>query len=406
MEAYIRSTDPHHFPLTPIEVRKHAALEATSVNADTGWVSSGGMTNVIFLPLELCRYVKRLARAIGTCDKEAIFEYLVRTLNVPTGVAIAIGKISLILSVLAQGSVIFSLGIASIPLGALFILLELAVEIYRLCRTMVFRYRLDLKATLNNLDQLTRFRDAPDLNDRLQDLRAYVHQHKAELIKFGAIELLEAIDRTLNPDEADSTDQRSVIDVLDIIQRQLVGDRLQYIESTYFMISAGDHEKYFQYMLEMCPSDECTYDEQVKFYHDLVIKETKERKEKLAQKIGNTYTATLLKEEHLIVCMLFDKESTVQETAIDRGTVHLKRIYEQSNKTLIVHFVGLLALALGAISLGLTTVACPFLVPVILFLVGFALELWRYYANDIFIESDGYEINFSKILPECMQSKA
>lgn len=89
----------------------------------------------------------------------------------------------------------------------------------------------------------------------------------------------------------------------------------------------------------------------------------------------------------------------------ENGRELIKRFDTQLDKTVLVHFVGIVAISLAIISLALTFVFASPLIPITIGLIGAAIEFSRYLAPSAFLNQKGYHISFTACLPKCLQPR-
>ena len=129
--------------------------EEPPIKHDLGNVNTGGMSNIIHLPIALYTYVKNIFEGVKNQDIGSIFEFSLLTLNIPTGMLLASNSIFYMIAYITHTTAIFAPGILSIPFFALFSIIETVVEIYRLLRVIDFSRKLNLSDRIKLIKKLS-----------------------------------------------------------------------------------------------------------------------------------------------------------------------------------------------------------------------------------------------------------
>lgn len=80
-------------------------------------------------------------------------------------------------------------------------------------------------------------------------------------------------------------------------------------------------------------------------------------------------------------------------------------IDKQINKTVIIHTIAMLAILLATISLTLSSLAFPPLIPITIGIVGATIEFGNFVAVRCWLDQKGYKWHSAAVLPQCLQKK-
>jgi hypothetical protein len=96
---------------------------------------------------------------------------------------------------------------------------------------------------------------------------------------------------------------------------------------------------------------------------------------------------------------LKDQNPFARNLALGKAKKLLKNVAAQSGKEILVHIVGMAAVAVTLIGLILSCLGCPFFIPFIFLLGGATLSLVRYFLHEGLMNTKGWEFSMKNCVP-------
>lgn len=324
-----------------------------TVAADNACVNSPGMASPLSLIPVFADATRDFFKAVKSGNKELIVEHLISAFNMPIGIASGIEQLISILFLLIAGISYTALKIQAYVLGLVFLAVELALEVSRLIRIISFNSKNHIgiaHTLLKALNSANNIREFTTQN--FYDLEKFIP--RGELSKFKG-----------------KADQ---------LQQMILDKTLSRIYNHYFELSPDEVQE-----LSIISDREAL--------KDLATLKFQMKLDSLSRKVR----PWIVKELYSYIVPF--KESRFEPISIEHGTFLIDIMHEQSKKTILVHIVGLIALAIAVISIVLSFILCPPALPIVLTVIGLTLEFGRYFAPTAFLDEPTWRWNLTSCLP-------
>lgn len=374
-------------------VYSNSTHKVESITPYEGYTTSNlpGISNVLFSPYEFYVGMKHLIQGKQKNDHEGLLDNTIRLLGMPFSIVGSIGAIltydtfitklppALIPALIKYlpGSLIFELILCSIEMG---------VELVNLKRTSHLRDKMHLGI----LKEIRKGINAPTPEEQFQHLKKVFKMIKAapKLMKF-----FEGYDE-LNADE--------LSDVFQHMHKMTFMAGINKLQRKYLHISP----KKIQGVVEKVnKSFQGTAQEKMDKIKSELNDTLKGQKTKLARRIGSWLVKEIDMKIDRIYSGLHSLDPVVKEAAMVEAEGIIKDIDAQTKKKMIIHIIGIIALAITMVAIVAFLVGCPYVAVAILFGVGMAFGIARYVAYKGYFEQRGWNFSALNLLPEFLQKE-
>lgn len=345
----------------PLNSDEHYSYNFFSLSAqkDDSFVSSPGLTSPIYLISSLVQSVKDFLYAFKTHDKEQIIEHLIRIFNLPFGIASGLERIISLFLLFITGITVAVLATEAAIFGFIFLGVELGLEIARLIRALTFDSNYHVRKVHNLLEAL----------DAAESISAFIEKHETEL--------KQIVPEVTNFYTSTKT-----------LQKHLIEKVLRPIYDDHFTLTPSEIEELRAKALRT---------------HTSVTSHTKLKLQMKIDFLARRVRPWAAKEIYTLTPSILN--SLNHKSGIVQGKELIALMNTQTNKTLLVHVLGITAISLAAISLVFSFILFPFSIPLSIGLVGTAVEFTRFFAPVAFLDQRGWHWSITSCLPQCLQPK-
>ncbi len=363
-----------------------------------------GLTNIFYAPYELYLGIKASYEAYKIGDKEGIFENGLRIIQAPLCFSNALLQLSwyaiyggIFLNIInaANFSAILQkvspLSISIAAVGFAICAIEGALETVGLVRTVKFfkeNYLFDTEELKNSLT--------------IQDPRVRQVKFYACLQKILQSPLPAEIKNEIESLIARNGDAESDFFQLSakIVENKYLM-QLRKLHSTYFQISSKKMLEIDQYVQNKLASE--SPEEQLERRDQIIQANFAMKKRELERRV-HPWLANKI--ENSLPQILQDLESPEQAKrteAKEKAALIFKNIKIQSQKKLLIHTIGLIAVLITVAGLIAGCLSCPFMIPFILLLLGGILACVRYNLHRGLMDSEGWDFSVSNCIPDIIK---
>ena len=379
-------------------------------------VFSPGLTSIVsFIPAWIDS-IKKIFKGLQYQDKEQFIEHLVIAFNLPLGIASALERLVALVIIIAAGVSSVALTTQAFILALVFMVIELALEISRYFRNLLFDKNYHIKTVgflIKTLDQTA-------------DIYQFIKDNYNDLIKCLPKDTLETIQQTANDlvdalplEENDTT----IIDpkilaqlnnLKNILNHSLLDHTFHAIHQHYFTFTKEDVEKITTKIPQKLLS---TFNSHTTRLEDSFQIVERSKEPKLNETITEISEAPPFLEE--LVTTRMQTKLNAFARRVRPWAVHnfyismlyypkldlddkkhlLSMLDTQLDKTQLIHIIGIIAISLSTISIIFSMIFFPFIIPLSIGVAGILVEFSRYFAPNAFLDQQGWKWSWKACLP-------
>lgn len=374
---------------------------ASKLYLGPGYTNVPGITNLFYAPGELYDGIKATYRAYQIGDQEGIVENSLRIAQVPFSVSNALLQIAWY--VLSAG-VFFKILkdkiltiTAPIPftvagLGLGLCAVETVLESIGLYRTIKFykeEYPFDFKGLKESIEEKDPAQRQLKISKSLREIS------KRQLPP----EIQNEIQSFLEKNDLSQTDITPFSEtVLKSIEEKVYLSQLTKLHENYFQISPKKEKKIRDYVEKQLEGK--TSQEKEERIHLITQANLQRYKNNLIRRVHPWLANKIEESVPHIIQNLQSPQADKKEEAMRKAESIFKDIRIQSQKKLMIHIIGLVALALTIAGLIVGCFSCPFLIPFALLMIGSGLSFVRYYLHCGFMDSEGWNFSIENCIPK------
>jgi len=356
---------PSKSSLQPIQISN----VASNLYLGPGSINVPGMTNVYFAPSNLIDGIKALIAAIKIGDKEGVVENTLRVIEAPFCFSNAFMQCiynalhaGVYLNVFSHPSLPFALSTTG-PLfitiaiaGFLFCVIEGAIETFGLVRTIDF-FKNSYPTEIEDLKQLKFSSCIKKISQLPPDVVAEINS----FIESNDLSLSENVERMKKISEE--------------LQTNIYSTQLTKLEQTYFQVSPEEINEINDYVKNKL--SHLSPEEQNARKSQIIKNSLDAKKSELTRKIHPWLTNEIEGSLPDVIRGLQSPLPSEQIKAKEKAESIFADIKIQSQKKMLVHSIGMVAVLVTIAGLIAGCVFCPVLVPFILLGIGGAIAIAR-----------------------------
>lgn len=392
---------------------RHISLEKKgeilTISDEFSTISSPGILAPTTLVPKFIECIKGCIRSLKNFDREGFFEYLLQALNIPFGITSSIEKGLVLFYLFFQGVMLVALSTTATIFSFVFLGVEFFLETARFLRSYFFKETYNLSfmhACLQTLNFGEKEMTLENVFSYLQEIEKFFSKHKdvfgeqiVDKIAHVCHELILETDRNTIKNDWIYL-QNLVID----IQTPLIQEVYEKLERDFLKLQENEREKI---LLRAEKNIQNPSIERIKHEYIRLTQIHLTRKiNLLARRVRDHATREIFKEVPAALTVLKTGSREDKKIAIRHAIKLFQEMKEQSNKIMMIHLVGIIAIFLGVISVIGSLVVFPFAVPVTIGVLAVVFQLMRLYAPKAYLDELGYtKINWKAPLPKWLIKK-
>jgi hypothetical protein len=199
-------------------------------------------------------------------------------------------------------------------------------------------------------------------------------------------------------DNSKETDQ-----IINKIQKTVLLSQLKLLGKRYFQILPNhidEIDKYAKKYLSHLPRPK-----QEERKKRIIATQLERKQAKLTRRVQPWLQERIAVEHPKLIKDLESGIPAREKAAIEKAEALFTNIKIQSDKKLLIHTLGMLAVLFTVAGLMAGCISCPFLVPLLILLCGTGLAIARGLTYSGSINLEGWNFSFSECLPACLKEK-
>ncbi len=400
----LSSSNPNSISTATSEHSNKISSFASKIYLGPASTKMPGLTNIFYAPYELYLGIKASYEAYKIGDREGIFENGLRIIQAPLCFSNALLQLSwyaiyggIFLNIINSanfGAIIqkvspLSRSIAAV--GFAICAIEGVLETIGLVRTVKFfkeNYLFDIERLKNSLT--------------IQDPRLRQVKFYACLQKILKSPLPAEVKNEIESLTARNEDSESALSqLLSKIEENEYLTRLRKLRSTYFQVSSEKMAEIDQYVQNKLASQ--SPQEQLERRDQIIQANFAMKKRELERRVQPWLANRIENSLPQILQDLESPEQSKRTEAKEKAALIFKNIKVQSQKKLLIHTVGLLAVLITVAGLIAGCLSCPFMIPFILLVLGGMLAFVRYHLHRGLMDSEGWDFSVSNCIPDIVK---
>jgi hypothetical protein len=367
------------------------------------------VTNILYSPANLYEGCLALRAARKIDDREGVVENGMRVFQNIFGFSNA--SMQLLLYSLQAGNyfeifshpwlpfVLYPSGFFSHAImvtGFIICVIEGVIEAIGLIKTSLFQR----KIYQSEIEEIKKNLNGKNLSaDQLQTLRKVMDYP----LLFGVRPSMKfLVDRLTHLKKANSN-PKETDQIINRIQKTVLLSQLKLMRKRYFQISPnkmGKIDEYVKQYLGRLPRQE-----QKDRTKRITATQLERKQAKLTRRVQPWLQERIAADLPKLITDLESGIPAREKAAIEKAEALFTNIKIQSDKKLLIHTLGMLAVLFTVAGLIAGCISCPFLVPLVILLCGTGLAIARGLTYSGSINLEGWNFSLSECLPECLKQK-